>query len=171
MPRSVKRWKICHICSFSVNVCDKTLLQTRAQIVATQENIHGLKASKGFIQKFIRRSSVQRSLLLHGKGGSALPYNHVEMMKDVQDTSASCSHRNIYYMDEARIFKMMGSRRSYLSANEVREDARSTELQKNKNRMTMVLALNADGSHMLPMKYVGSSTELRCFRYTQIQSP
>ena len=37
-------------------------------------------------------------------------------------------------------------------------------IQQTRSRITMVLARNSDGSHILPVRCVGSVTNLRCFR-------
>ncbi len=56
----------------------------------------------------------------------------------------------------------MGPRYSYLSPAETRKTVRGTELQKQKARITVVLCVNADGSHNIPVRYIGHSSKPRC---------
>eukprot|EP00171_Calliarthron_tuberculosum_P000673 IDg673t1 len=58
----------------------------------------------------------------------------------------------------------MGPNRTYLSREEVRSDVRGTDFQKYKQRITTVFCVNADGSHKLPMRYIGSAVKPACFR-------
>ena len=67
-------------------------------------------------------------------------------------------------MDESGLFYQMGPRKSYLSLNEDPRHARGTELQRQKARITIVPCVDADGSHSVPVNYVGHATEPRCFR-------
>ena len=58
----------------------------------------------------------------------------------------------------------MGPRRFYLSANEDRNSVPGASLLQHKDRITMILACNAGGSHVIPVRYIGAAANLRCFR-------
>ncbi len=51
-----------------------------------------------------------------------------------------------------------------LKAADKRHETRGTEFLKHKDRVTMVLSCNADGSHILPVRYIVASANPRCFR-------
>lgn len=55
------------------------------------------------------------------------------------------------------------STRSYLSSDEVRSNVRGTTLQKSKQRTSISFAVNADGSHKVPLRYIGTATRPQCF--------
>eukprot|EP00171_Calliarthron_tuberculosum_P002782 IDg2782t1 len=49
-------------------------------MIAALHSIPPFKASRGWVQKFIRLSRIQNSLRLYGKGGDAMPPDHEEQM-------------------------------------------------------------------------------------------
>ena len=148
----------------------RALIQQRAMIAAKNQGIVGFQASNGYVQKFLRRTRVHKSIRLHGRGGSALPGNHTQRMAEIQDIASQYSLSNIYNMDESGLMYRMGPRRSYLSGNENPSTTRGTDLQKYKARITIVLCVNADGSHSVPVRYIGNSAEPRCLRDLRFSS-
>ncbi len=52
------------------------LIQERAKIVAMTVGVNDFQTSNGYIEKFIRRWNLHKSVRLHGRGGSALPPSH-----------------------------------------------------------------------------------------------
>ena len=146
------------------------LLTTRALTIASELDIEGFHASNGWLEKFIRKSPVQPSFKLHGKGGSVLPSSHVERMEQIRDIAKHYHVSNIYNMDESGLFYRMGPQRIYLSGFEQRDAVRGTEFGKHKKRVTIVLACDADGTHVLPVSYIGSDNNPRCFRNGRLNS-
>ena len=140
------------------------LLQTRARMIAEKHNISAFRASRGWISRFLRRTGVQLSLKLHGKGGSSLPEGHSTRMSEIREISREYRLSNIYNEDESGLFYRMGPNRSYLMPHESRVDARGTSMQKAKSRISTIFCTNADASHVLPMRYIGSSKDPVCFR-------
>ena len=139
------------------------LIRQRARMAATALGISGFKAARGYVYRFLRRSGLQPSLTLHGHGSTLPPEDHVAHMEEIRRVTMEYSASNIYNMDESGLFFRMGPRKSYLLQSEIRSEARGTKLQKNKNRVTTVYCVNADGSHKLPMKYIGKSVQPVCF--------
>ena len=140
------------------------LIQTRDILAARNLGITTFKASAGWMMRFLRRSSVQPSFRLRGKGDSFLPVVHAEYISSLQETRAQYSARNIYNMDESGLFYRMGPRKTNLTGCENPRETRGTSLIKHKNRITIVLACNADVSHILPPRYIGTAKNLRFFR-------
>ena len=141
-----------------------SLIQERAKMIAESLGIMNFAASRGWLDKFLRRSPIQPSFKLYGKGNASLPALHAERMNELRQIVSEYEVRNVYNMDESGLFYRMGPRRSYLSANERRSQTRGTEFNKHKERVTIVLSCNADGSHILPVQYIGSAANPRCFR-------
>ena len=67
-------------------------------------------------------------------------------------------------MDESGSFFRRGPNRSYLSAFESRSQVRGTEFGNYKDRVTILLSCNADGSHGKPVTYIGSAKNPSYFR-------
>ena len=78
--------------------------------------------------------------------------------------SAQYSLANVYNMDESSLLYRMGPRNSYLFPSETSLEARGTDLQKQKAIITSVLGVNADGSHTVPVRYIGLGAQPRCLR-------
>ena len=93
-----------------------------------------------------------------------LPADHAERMQEIREVSAQYQLKNIWNMDESGLFYRNGPRRSYLTSNENRSETRGTELQTHKQRVSIVMAVNADGSHSFPEHYIGQSQNAVCFR-------
>ena len=114
--------------------------------------------------RFLKRSSVQPSFKLRGKGDSSLPVGHAEYMSSIQEITKQYSASNIYNMDESGLFCSIAPRKTYLTGCENPRETRGTSLTKHEDRITIVLACNADGFHYLPPRYIGTAKSLRCFR-------
>ncbi len=56
---------------------------------AESNGIIGFKASRGWMQKFLRRTGTQKSLRLHGKGSSAMPSDHAQRMEELRSLDSS----------------------------------------------------------------------------------
>jgi len=50
----------------------------------------------------------------------------------------------------------MGRRQSYITSDEIRNDTRVTLFQKHKQRVSIVLAVNAQDDHFLLVNYISS---------------
>ena len=101
---------------------------------------------------------------LRGKGDTALPQGYEARMKQIQEIADTYEVRNIHNVDESGLFFRMALSRTYLAGTDKRTNARGTELQKHKTSISMVFCFNADGSHKLPMRYIGVSKKPVCFR-------
>ncbi len=148
-------------------------IKSCASKAAQRAEITGFKASNGWMQNFLRRTPVQPSFKLHGKRNSELPATAEEKMKQIRQTLANYDISNIYNMDESGLFYRMGPSRSYLDGNEDRRETRGTSMQKHKKRVTIVLCVNADGSHNFPVQYIGHSakpTALKDPRFSALKS-
>lgn len=139
-------------------------------LLAERKNNIQFTASNGWLQKFIRRSTIQPSLKLHGKGGAPVAAGTELRMIEIRQILSTYQVNCIYNMDESGLFYRIGPSRTYLSANESRNDARGTELQKSKHRVTTVLCVNGDGCSAMPVHYIGKSARPMCLRESQNSS-
>ena len=76
-------------------------------------------------------------------------------MQKILDTMPKYSPENVYNVDKSGLFYRMGPSRTYLLAEENRAETRGTSMQKHEYRITIVLCVNADGSHKYTAKYIG----------------
>ena len=85
-------------------------------------------------------------------------------MEEIRRIAAEYSLDNIYNQDEPCLFYRMGPNRTYLGKDETRSSARRTSFQKYKERLTVVFGVNASGTHILPICFIGLSKSPLCFR-------
>ena len=62
----------------------------------------------------------------------------------------------------------MDPRNSYLTSSEIFREARGTDFRKQKARITIVVSVNADSSHYVPVRYIGHAAQPCCFRDTRL---
>ena len=139
-------------------------IQTRARMVASDLNLPNFKASRGWIKKYIRRHGIQSSIKLQGKGQAILPQNVAQRITKIQNIARDYELCNIYNQDESGLFYRFCQSRSYLRYKEYRAHDRGSYFQKAKQQLTVSFAVNSKGSHILPIRYIGSPREPTCFR-------
>ena len=74
----------------------------------------------------------------------------------------------VYNVDESGLFYRMGPSR--LARNENRKETHGTEFLKHKMRVTIVICVNADGSHVFPAYYIGKPDRPVCLRDPKFSS-
>ena len=97
-----------------------THIKARALRAASKLNISNFSASNGWLENFLRRSAVQQSFKLHGKGSLGLSANASARMQEIRDIPSKYDFRNIYNMDESGLFYHIGPRIAYLTRDESR---------------------------------------------------
>ena len=132
-----------------------------ALTTALTRGITTFKASNGSMEKFMKRAGIDSSVRLHGRGGPTIPNGHEDGMNQIRDVCFLYPLRNTYNMDESGLFYRLCPRMSCLPSSKIRRDVRGTDLQRNKNRITIVTAY---GSHILPVWYIGHASNSKCFR-------
>ncbi len=145
-------------------------MQERGKINAGTLGIAEFSVSNGYIESFIRCNKTQRSVMVHGRGGSAVPSNYEQRMEEIQSVSANYQLRNIYDMDESSLFYRTSPRTSFTLPSEKARTVRGTELQKQKVPISIVLSCNADGSYTFPVRYIRNAKKPRCYRDNQFLS-
>ena len=143
-----------------------------AEQAAKRCKIQSFCASNGCLLKFLHRSPVQSSFKLHRKARSSLPVRNPDRIIEIREGLSQHDPKNIYSKDESALYYRLGPSRSYLAANEIRQDARGTEFQKHKRRISIVMCVNYDGSHIFSVSYNGTATNPHCFndpRFTSLK--
>ena len=140
------------------------VVQVRARMIAYTLSLKDFKASRRWVEKFIRRNGIQSSIKIHGKDNAKLPEEHRERIEEIKSIATQYKLSNIYNQDESGLFYRLCQNRSYLSRSEYRSGARGSCLQKAKQRLTVSFCTNCDGSHRLPIRYIGKSASPNCFK-------
>ena len=73
-------------------------------MVAKSRNVTAFKASNGYMQRFMRRNPIQKSIQKHGKGSSFVPMDHAIHMAEIYSTDSEYLLSVVYNMDEAGPF-------------------------------------------------------------------
>jgi len=147
------------------------VLEAKAAEIAAELGVTGFKASTGFVQKWAQRHSL-RNVALWGQGGSAIEAARQgeERMAEIRRELAKYDPDHIYNMDETGLQFRCLPNRAYIAAGQ-RRRARGTKAMKAKDRVTLVLACNATGSHKLPIAIIGSAAVPLCFKPPRASCP
>ena len=140
------------------------LIQERALTTAIARGTYNFKASDRYIANFTRRAGVQSSVRLHGLVDFTIPSCHGERMNPIKKVYSIYPLRNIYNMDESDLFCRLRPRISHLSSSENRRDVRGTDLNRNKDRIIIVMSVYTNGTHIFPVWDIGLAANQRCFR-------
>lgn len=121
----------------------------------TREKLLLLKFSKGWLYNFqLRNKLVSRRL--HGEAASVNEDDVVEGRKLIQEVTAKFEKRDVFNMDETAMYYCRAPSTT-ISPNPV------SGKKKSKKRMTVAVTANADGTEKLPLLFVGSARQPRCF--------
>ncbi len=123
-------------------------IQARAVIEARMRGIENFKASNGWFRNWRRRCSIQESMRLFGEAGDVDPKEMEPKIEELRQKleALGFAARNIFNMDESGLFYRALPNRTYLSPVEGdRTKVRGSKSLKAKDRITMVLCVNATG--------------------------
>jgi len=140
------------------------VLETRAREIATELGVEGSVGSPGFIQLWASRHRLN-SVKLWGQAGSAAEAvrQGERRMAEVRSEPAIYDPENIYNMDETDLQYRCLPIRTYIAA-ERRRRVRGSKAMKAKDRVTLVLACNATGSHKIPVAIIRCAAVPQCFK-------
>ena len=80
------------------------VLQVRARRIGERLNFRNLKASRVWVEKFIRRIGVQASVKLHGKGNAKLAEGYYNRIAEIKEIASTYDLKNIYNQGESGLF-------------------------------------------------------------------
>lgn len=126
-------------------------------------------ASEHWISNFVRRHQL-KSVTLHGQAGSVDHKKIEQGMKQLRKDLQPYSLDRIYNMDETGLFYRLLPRKSYVF-RENRHTVRGIKGMKAKDRITLIITTNADGSHILPYSLIGSAQNPRAFNLRKCPLP
>lgn len=105
------------------------MIETLALLSVKVHQHNDFKASHGWVAKSLRRTGVQISLILHGKGGIEVADQSLERMEEIRSIVAEYSLGSIYNLNKFGLFYGMGLNHTYLVLDEIRSRARGTPFQ------------------------------------------
>ncbi|KAF0683777.1 Aste57867_24161 [Aphanomyces stellatus] len=132
------------------------IIMRKAQQLAKDKNLITLvKFSKGWLYRFQQRRGLQM-FRLHGEAAS-IPQQVVDIGRtDLLLQTSLYDRRDIYNMDETGIF--YNCQPNTTISNKARSG-----MKKDKSRISVVLAANADGSDKRELTFIGKARRPRCF--------
>ena len=139
-------------------------MQKRTRITDRNIELADFKGINGYIERLFRRTKVHKSIRLHGRSGSALPESHEARIREIREIASEYELKDVYNIDESGLFYRMDPRKPYFFPSEDPHLARGTDLLRQQARINIVLRVNADGSHRVPVACIGHSAEKFCFR-------
>ena len=119
-----------------------------------------LQFSSGWLHKFKDRNGIRQEKL-HGESESADNAAIIEALPLLRDKCANYPLERIYNMDETGLFYRLEPDRTLATK-------RLSGCKKNKERISIALCVNADGSHKLKPLIIGKYAKPRCFKNINI---
>jgi len=138
------------------------ILEARARLIAVELRVTGFKGSPNFIQKWARRYYLH-NIALWGTGGSADASWAEPLIAETRKKLKGYSPERIDNVDETALFYRCIPNRAYETADQ-RRRARWTKAMKSKDRVTLVLARNATGTHKITIAIIGKAKQPLCFK-------
>ncbi|KAF0685318.1 Aste57867_22763 [Aphanomyces stellatus] len=133
-----------------------TIIVRKAETLAKEMGLgDALRFSKGWLHRFQQRFSLHM-FQLHGEAASADP----KIVEDGREVLAA--HTSLYDLECIYNMDETGVMYNYQPNTTISNAPRSGS-KKDKSRISVVLASNADGSHKLPLTFIGKSKKPRCF--------
>jgi len=145
------------ILSDAIIIAKAKLFAERLQIPESK-----LQFSSGWLQKFKERNGIQLRKL-HGEASSSDQNAIIENLPSLREKLSRFPLDRIYNMDETGLFYRLEPDRSLATT-------RLSGRKKNKERLSIALCANADGSHKLNPLVIGKYAKPRCFKNVNFNS-
>lgn len=139
-------------------------IQERARTEAMLRGIENFKASDGWFRNWKRRFNIGCHIRLYGEAGDVNPFTAEPLMQELRDKLEDYDVENVFNMDETGLFYRALPTKTYLSNEESRSIVRGTKELTAKDRVTLVLCVNATGTCKVPPLIIGNSKYPHCFR-------
>lgn len=132
------------------------LLKQKASKFAQETGVHDFKASNGWLEKFKSRYSISLKALC-GEKGRKTKEDYDDFYNDIKTVMSNFSDNNIFNADETALFyKFMPTR------TQTRKHRSGSKNYK--DRVTILLCCNKDGSEKLPPYIIGKHKSPRAFK-------
>jgi hypothetical protein len=131
------------------------MVKTKAKTWAVPLKIADFSYSNGWIDGFRRRSGF-RMHHLHGEASSSDFVAATASLESIRYKISQFAPKDVYNMDETALY--------YRSAPETTiSKANVAGMKKDKSRITLALTVNADGSDLRDLLFIGKTRSPRCF--------
>lgn len=128
-------------------------IQARAKMEAEMRKMENFSASDGWFQRWRKRVGIGKSMRLFGEAGDVDPEAMVPLIKNLTQSISSYPDHLIFNMDETGLYYCALPNQTYLSPLELRKQVRGSKALKAKDRLTLVLCVNATGKTYLFLKF------------------
>jgi len=125
------------------------------------KNLQECKFSRSWSNKIAQQNG-WRSKRLHGEAGSVDVDKAAPQIEEICTLITEYDIDHVYNMDETGLFFKCLPNRSYLKKGDYK-NARGNKLMKAKDRVTIYVCTNADGSDKVPLVMIGKAKKPRCF--------
>ena len=144
----------------------RSMIKARALFEAKRQGVIDFRASDGWFYNWRWRCNVSKCTRLHGEAADVDLDAAEREMHVLRNALASYPASNVFNMDEAGLFYRAIPNRSYLAADEgdSRQVGRGRKAMKAKERVTIILCVNATGSCKMTPVVIGSAKNPRCFK-------
>ena len=140
-----------------------SMLKHKARQIAIAQNIpeDNFVASNGWYSRFRKRWGIGATLL-YGEGGEVDKEDPVllEKLRQLETLIETYDYDNVYNMDETGLFYRLIPRYTLLMPT---EDVRTVRgLKVKKERITLTVCCNANGTHKIPLQIIGKPVTPTC---------
>ena len=151
----------------------RTMIKARALFEAKRQGVAEFSASNGWFHNWRWHCNVSKSTQLHGEAADVDLDAAEQEMHVLRNELASYPASNVLNMNKAGLFYGDIPNRSYLAADEgdSRQVGRGRKSMKAKERVTIVLCVNATSTCKLTHVVIGSAKNPRCFKQNPLSLP
>lgn len=137
-------------------ILNEDLLKSKAIEFSKKHGIENFKASNGWFDRFKKRNKLQQRILSGETGDISINDFTIEV-NEIKKIIMTYSSKDIFNMDETGLlFKEIPIKTISYSSKK--------GFKKIKERLSIVLCCNADGTEKYPLTIIGKSKKPRCFK-------
>ena len=126
-------------------------------------NLNAFTASESWARK-VAQANGWRSIVLHGEAGKVDVTVVADEMGRLRALIATYKPENVYNMDETGLLYKCLPNRSYVKEEDIKTARGTAFMMNDKNRTTLYVTSNADGSDLVPLSMIGKAKKPNCFR-------
>lgn len=137
---------------------DGPMIRAKAEQFAVSLGVENFKASQGWFMKWKERNDVVFKNI-HGESGSVDMKSAATWMSSVEDIIKNYEPRNVFNADESGLFYQCLPSSTFAFKGD-----RCFGGKNSKQRLSILVGANMDGSEKLPLLMIGKSKQPACFR-------
>lgn len=135
-----------------------TLVKTKAEYFATLLKVDDFRATNGWLDRFKIRNDITFKLIVGEKADAPMEVANDWIENKLPNLIQSFELRNIFNLDETGLFYKLTPNKTLAFNNDS-----CTGGKNSKERVSLLIGANADGSEKLPLLMIGKSAKPRCF--------